>query len=861
MRHLKVLLIEDNPGDVRLIREMLSEAGDIVFSVVAADRLSTALRYLEQGSVDLILLDLSLPDSQGLDTFMSTSARAPDVPIVVLSGFDDKALAMKAVQAGAQDYLVKGQVDHHLLVRSMQYAIERERGRREHLSLLSREQAARLEASQAEQRFRDLVQDLHAIVWEAEAQTWQFTFISQRAEEILGYPVEQWLTEPDFWVKHIHPEDRQRSVAHCLECTTTGRDHDFEYRAITADGRIVWLQDLVRVVRDAEGQVRQLRGVMVDITARKQADEQLNARARQQVAVAELGQRALANPPLDELFNGAVALVAQTLDVEYCKVLQLLPGAKILLLQAGVGWRKELIGQATVDAGRDSHVGYTLLSKQPVIIDDLRIERRFRGSPLLHEHAVISGISVIIYSEGQPYGILGAHTTRRRSFAQDDIYFLQAVAHVLGLAIERKRVEEALQQAHDELELRVRERTAELAFANESLQREMAERQQAEAQLQQQREALYQREKLAAMGSLLASVAHELNNPLSVVMVQADLLREEIGQGSLAEQVRAITQSADRCVRIVHNFLTLARQHPPDRELVDLNKVVEEVVKLLAYALQVDNIEVDLELAPALPLLGADPHQLHQVVVNLATNAHQALRDEPSPRRLTLTTSYDTVHGRVVLDVADTGPGIPLELQARIFEPFYTTKPPGVGTGLGLSLCRGIVEGHGGTMSVHSQPGHGSIFRVELPVDAIPIARPEEPVPEPAPATPEQEKTILVVDDEPGITSALAYLLRRHGYHVDTASNGRLALHKLRGRAYDLILCDLRMPELDGPGLYRELEQHLPHLLRRVIFLTGDTLSPEAREFLEQAGGLRLNKPFRAAEVRRAVQQALQTPS
>lgn len=860
MRHLKVLLLEDNPGDVRLIREMLAEAGDIAFSLDSADSLSAALGQLAQGPVDLILLDLSLPDSQGLDTFMRAHSQVSDVPIVVLSGSDDAALAMKAVQAGAQDYLVKGQVDSRLLVRSIQYAIERERGRQERQSLLSREQAARLEAARAEQRFRDLVQDLHAIVWETDAQTWQFTFVSQRAEEILGYPVEQWLTEPDFWVSHIHPEDRQRSMAYYLECASKGQDHDFEYRAVTADGRIVWLQDLVRVVRDAESQVRQLRGVMVDITARKQADEQLNARARQQAAVAELGQRALANPPLDGLLNEAVALVAQTLAVEYCKVLQLLPDEKTLRLQAGVGWRQELIGHATVDAGLDSHVGYTLFSKQPVIVEDLRTERRFRGSPLLHEHAVISGMSVIIHSVGQPYGILGAHTTRRRSFAQDDIYFLQAVAHVLGMAIERKRVEEALRQAHDELELRVRERTAELALANECLQREMAERQQAEAQLQQQREALYQREKLAAMGSLLASVAHELNNPLSVVMVQADLMREEIGAGSLAEQARAITQSAERCVRIVRNFLTLARQHPPDRELVDLNKVVEEVVALLAYALRVDNIQVDLELAPALPLLAADPHQLHQVVVNLATNAHQALREGPPLRRLTLTTSYDTVHGRVVLDVADTGPGIPMELQARIFEPFYTTKPPGVGTGLGLSLCRGIVEGHGGTISVRSQPGHGSIFRVELPVEATPITLPEEVVPEATPAIPEQEKAILVVDDEPGITSALAYLLRRNGYHVDTASNGCLALEKLRGQAYDLILCDLRMPELDGPGLYRELERHLPHLLRRVIFLTGDTLSPEAREFLEKTGGLRLNKPFRAAEVRRVVQQALLTP-
>jgi CheY-like chemotaxis protein len=201
---------------------------------------------------------------------------------------------------------------------------------------------------------------------------------------------------------------------------------------------------------------------------------------------------------------------------------------------------------------------------------------------------------------------------------------------------------------------------------------------------------------------------------------------------------------------------------------------------------------------------------------------------------------------------------MPPEIQARLFEPFFTTKPPGVGTGLGLSLCQGIIESHGGSIAVKSQPGSGTTFHIELPVEAMPVVTTSDvPLSEGVKAI--EGQTILVVDDEPGIASALAYLLRRNRHQVDIAANGRLALQKLQEHTYDLILSDMRMPELDGPGLYQELEHHYPHLLSRIIFLTGDTLSQETKAFLERTSVFRVSKPFTAAEIRRIVQQALQT--
>ncbi len=845
---------------------------------------------------------------------------------------------------------------------------------------------------EAELEYRRLVESVQAIVWRGDAQTFQFSFVSKEAETLLGYPVQRWTTEPTFWRDHIHPDDRDWAVSFCARATEEKRSHEFEYRMIAADGRIVWLRDIVRVVVEND-RAKELIGVMVDITARrwaeeaeresekrvrsrqavlvelarhkalhlgdinaafraiteaaarclgvervsiwfyngdrskiqcldlcelslhrhsggaeltamnypryfealeedraiaahdaftdprttefsasylsplgitsmldapirlggrtvgvvchehvgpprqwtledenfagsiadmvslaieaserKRAEEELRARARQQAAVAELGRRAIAGTDLAALMNDAVGLLAQTLEVEYAKVLELLPDGTALRLRAGVGWQEGFVGHATVGAGSDSQAGYTLLSGEPVIVEDLRTETRFHGPPLLHEHGVVSGMSVIIPGQDRPFGVLGAHTTRRRTFTQDDVHFLEAVANVLAEAIARKQAEEALRRS----------------------------------------------EKLAAMGELLAGVAHELNNPLAVIVGQMGLLRQTVREAPVAERLDKVAQATDRCARIVKNFLALAYPHAAERRRVGLNQIVQEAVDLLAYELRVDTVEVRLDLAPDLPVLWADPHQLQQVVVNLVTNAHQVMREISRARRLTLTTRFQPTTARVALEVADTGPGIPEEIRSRIFEPFFTTKPPGRGTGLGLSLCQGIIEGHGGTIDVESTVGQGTVFRIELPVEESVASKPEIREAEALPRI--RGKTILVVDDEAGVTAVLVELLSYDAHHVETAANGSLALAKLDERTYDLILSDIRMPELDGPAFYREVARRHPKLSRRIIFISGDSVSPETRDFLAETGAPSLDKPFVLEEVRQIVQQILLAP-
>ncbi|MDP2628234.1 MAG: ATP-binding protein, partial [Candidatus Rokubacteria bacterium] len=350
----------------------------------------------------------------------------------------------------------------------------------------------------------------------------------------------------------------------------------------------------------------------------------------------------------------------------------------------------------------------------------------------------------------------------------------------------------------------------------------------------------------------------ELNNPLAVVTGRASLLRQALDGAPLATQADKIAQAAERCARIVRNFLALARQHPPERREVRLNQVVREALELLTYPLRVDSVEVVLDLAEDLPALQGDSHLLHQVVVNLVSNAQQAMREVPGRRRLSLSTRSDPQREHVYLEVADTGPGIPLEIQARIFEPFFTTKPPGQGTGLGLSLCQGIVENHGGLVRVRSEPGGGAAFVVELPV-GVPDSAEARTV-EPDSSSILRGKAVLVVDDEIGITTWLVDLLATQGCQVETASNGDEALAKLRERAFDVILSDLRMPGLDGPGLYQAVERYDSTLLPRFVFMTGDTLGHEVRGFLEQTAVVSVSKPFKLNDLLQAVSRVLAAP-
>jgi len=361
---------------------------------------------------------------------------------------------------------------------------------------------------------------------------------------------------------------------------------------------------------------------------------------------------------------------------------------------------------------------------------------------------------------------------------------------------------------------------------------------------------LIQSDRLAALGTMAAGVAHEINNPLAYVMLNLDWIarkmpdavRDAASVDALVELLREARGGLERVALIVRELRSFSRADSETRRLVDLKAVVQSAIRIAAHEIR-HRAHVSTSFDPVRPVWANDA-RLEQVILNLLLNAAQAMSETRAERNEIRVSVRSDGDNRAILEVGDNGEGIPPEVLPRIFDPFFTTKPHGVGTGLGLSICHGIVAALGGQITVHSQPGEGTSFRVALPTTDVNETPAPPRISDAPPSRGAPRARVLIVDDEVPIANTLRELLSID-HDVVAVTNGHDALDAiLHTDDFDVILCDLMMPEMSGIDLYDRFREVRPGLERRMVFMTGGAFTPRATEFLASIDNRRIDKPF-----------------
>ncbi|MGH9748169.1 MAG: PAS domain S-box protein [Candidatus Acidiferrales bacterium] len=370
---------------------------------------------------------------------------------------------------------------------------------------------------------------------------------------------------------------------------------------------------------------------------------------------------------------------------------------------------------------------------------------------------------------------------------------------------------------------------------------------------------LLQKEKFASMGQMMAGAAHELNNPLTAILGVSDLLRERATDDATRRQIEIVLQQARRAAAIVQNLLALAVPTGQKRGKVEIEGVVRRSVESLQNLFQQKNIRVEYSVAAPVPAVEGDSRLLSQVFTNILINAEQAI--SPVRDHGNIHISISRCEGNVVVAFADDGPGIPHEIVEKIYDPFFTTKRPGGGSGLGLTICLGVVKDHGGRIEAQSS-GAGATFRVVLPAAIEKIAAPAPAAAAlrnaPAISSALRGRKLLIVDDEESIREIVQEGLSARGMSVESAGSSEEALSLLAANTYEIVLCDFNLPGLNGDQLFEKLRAQTGSSTPRFVFMTGDLLDPSTIAAFTARGAHVMQKPFHVAALAALFSEMLQ---
>ncbi len=648
-RSLRVLIIEDSDEDLRLLVDTLRSGGYAVTWRQAASERSMR-EALDEEAWDIVLADYTMPRFSGPDALGLILDRELDLPVVIVSRAIDEDVAVAAVHMGATDYVMKRNLGR--LIPAIERALRETEERR------SRRQAEEaLRAS--EERYRELIENANDIVFTTDL-AGNFTSLNHAGEQISGYHHND--------LRHMNmsqvltPEGYDVAIQMIRQKLADNRPTRYEVTLIARDGHLVPLEISTRLICHDDVPVG-VQGIARDITERLQAEEELRLRERKQAAVAELGQHALAIADLDALFQHTTEAVAETLQLEYSAVLELLPGGDRLLARAGTGWVPKLVASRTVEAGPGSQAGYALISTSPIITDDLKMETRFTIPAVLRDHGVISGISCIIHGRVQPFGVLSAFSRQHRAFTHDDTLFMQATANVLAAAIERRRLEDERERHDKELASRV---------------------------LQAQED---ERKRIAR------ELHDETAQTLSVLLAHLDLL--ELRLGSHDPEFR---EGFERVGALARRALdeTRALSH-------DLRPAILDDVGLVA----------------ALEWLIDDYEQTYGGVLGLEINGTDESAQSPETEMALFRIAQESLSNcgkhaeadliQMSLSFGQTFVRLTVQDNGRGFDPERVQRPSRTGR-LGLYGMRERAGLLGGTVTIDTRPGAGTIVVAEIPV-------------------------------------------------------------------------------------------------------------------------------------------------
>lgn len=876
----KLLLVEDNPSDARLVRELLREPGSTPVAVTLAERMDAAVEHMRHEGFGAIILDLNLPDSRGLETLSRAHQEASDAPILVLTGFDDEELAAAAVRSGAQDYLVKGELDAEILRRAIRYAVERK-----HAEATIRWLTLAVEQSPAAVFMTDLDGTIR--------------YVNRTFSLVSGFePAEAIGRTPRILSSGNTPSETFRSMWETIlgGCTWSGEVWN---RRKNGERYL----DAVRVspIRDAHGTITHLLAIQEDITERH----------RQQDAVRRSEERFR---KMVEHASDVIMLLRSDGRITYCTQ-SLRP---TLGYEAG-----QLVGHEVLDLIHPDDCPAAARMLSEVMRDTIQTQRgevRVR-----HREGRWRDLDVIVVNQLDDPAIgalivtfrdvtdsrmaasaLRESEARFRQMAEHikeaffivespsgkTLYVSPTYAEIWGREPSDEEPDLWLQSVHvDDFSLVLANRakllsgepvTSQFRIVRPDLTERWVRSRvfpvQNEAgtvyrlvgvaeditELRRAEEQFAQAQRLEAVGRLAGGVAHDFNNLLTVVQLEAELLqRESLLDDQTIKGLEEILKAANRAATLTRQLLTFSRRQPFEPTVFHINEVVTETTRMLERLVG-ENVRMVCDLASGNALIRADRGQMEQVLTNLVVNARDAMPRGGTLRIETRNVELaeddavrisDIAPGPYVqLSVSDTGIGMSAAVKARAIEPFFTTKEATKGTGLGLATSYGIVRASGGQLTLESDVEVGTTVRVFLP--RLRHA-PQDGDAGTAPALLKGTETILLVEDEDAVRHATVRILERLGYRVLQAQDAGVALDLIEQESepIELLLTDVVLPGMQGHEMAQEVRRRRPQI--RVLFASGYSEDVVLHGHGLEHGVSVIQKPFSVEALASAVRRAL----